>query len=45
VLLDAPAEVMQIEDDLANAAGAQELEDVLEEGPAATATSGFGCCR
>src|SRR5439155_19883475 len=34
VLLDAPAAVMQIEDDLANAAGAQELEDVLEEGPA-----------
>ena len=34
VLLDAPAEVMKIEHDLANAAGAQELEDVFEEGPA-----------
>src|SRR5439155_667678 len=34
VLLDAPPQVVEVEHDLADAAGAQGLEDVLEEGPA-----------
>src|SRR5438094_930503 len=34
VLLDAPPQVVEVEHDLADAAGVQGLEDVLEEGPA-----------